>query len=118
LPRTGPFQAPDYTSTSRVAIAPRSAFDANEAADTRLCDRHIGNRVEKLLLLARGAVLVAGHSHQGKKPHEADRPSDNSQGDPKQVFHLHLRDGTTYLHRLRIGRAASCRRSRVAGSRY
>jgi len=78
LPRTGPFQAPDYTCTRCVAIAPRSAFDPNESADTRLRDHPIGKRVETLLLLARGAVLVAGHSHQSKKPRQANRPSDNN----------------------------------------
>jgi len=53
-------------------------LDANESADTRLCDHPIGKRVQKLLLLACGTVFVAGHSHQGKNTHEAHRPSDNS----------------------------------------
>ena len=48
-------------------------------------DRDVAIRVEPLLLVAGGPVLLAGHSHQEQYEHERERPAGKPQQNPGKV---------------------------------
>jgi hypothetical protein len=48
-------------------------------------DCHVGIWVDALLLVTRGAVLIAGHSHQDKHEYQPERPADKTKHDPAKA---------------------------------